>query len=323
MERFYGLEVPAGKDAGAAIDAGHVLHVSQIALPGPDGGKSTVYVTVDGKKLCVGTLDGKAHVYHIAVDLLFSAEQQVRFTAVGRSGVHITGYTQAFSDADSMGDSADEDESDGDLEDGDWDVDAKGDAVRAKDGGMTKVMGGGVRGSKPPLGVFPGGDGGKKARTVNAGEASVGGGHAGKGTKGSLTKPAAAPHVGDATSDTDGVAEEDEDEDTDGDDDDSGIDDDSSDNDELDEDGDSDEEAGAEQRPAKQRHVERGGGRGRGFDRHRGGGGGDRGGFHRGGVEAAVGIAVGFIVEAAVDRGGDRGGGGGRGHRGGDRGGRH
>ena len=339
MERFYGLEVAAGKDEKVTVEADMVLRVSQIALPGPESGRTTIYVTVDKKRLCLGTLDGGAHVYQIPVDLLFGAGQSVSFSAVGRAGVHITGYTQLGGEGDMDDDDLDDslDEEDSEMEDDDDGKGGTGVVLGAKGLVPSKAERGGV---DARVGKVKGGDkgvsGAKDAAVVkSAGHAAVSTKVAVSGTSGDAdpsmrpamhssgprpqalkaARAAAAQNDEDDSDDTDGtVGESDEDDideqgsDEDGDD---GMDDAS---DSADVEGSvSDEE---ETRPLKQRHVDGSGGRDR--DRHGGGGkrgfgdrGGGRGFGDRGG---GVGLVEGVVEGRGFgDRGGGRGFGGGRG----------
>ncbi|XP_050340462.1 uncharacterized protein LOC126766796 [Bactrocera neohumeralis] len=100
MEEFHAFQVNPGKEHKLAIPPSHGFHLSIIALPHNATGRTTLYVTVDGKSHPLATVEAEKNVLQASTDLVFNAAQSVLFHAKGSSGVHCTGYIRELEEAD-------------------------------------------------------------------------------------------------------------------------------------------------------------------------------------------------------------------------------
>ncbi|KAL0709898.1 hypothetical protein Bca4012_016876 [Brassica carinata] len=88
---FWGVEVEAGKSLKVKPDFESLIHVSQASLDkGKKGETALLYVTVDGKKLVLGTLS-RDNIPQINFDLVFEKEFELSHSLVSGS-VHFVGY---------------------------------------------------------------------------------------------------------------------------------------------------------------------------------------------------------------------------------------
>jgi len=72
--------------------ASSLLHVSNVALGGTaDAGKTSVWVTSEGKKILLTNLESGKHE-QVSLDLYFRAEQNVEFSSSGKGDVYLSGY---------------------------------------------------------------------------------------------------------------------------------------------------------------------------------------------------------------------------------------
>ncbi|KAF8084921.1 hypothetical protein N665_0693s0012 [Sinapis alba] len=88
---FWGVEVQAGKSLKVKPDFESLIHVSQASLDkGKKGETALLYVTVDGKKLVIGTLL-RDSIPQISFDLVFEKEFELSHSLESGS-VHFVGY---------------------------------------------------------------------------------------------------------------------------------------------------------------------------------------------------------------------------------------
>ncbi|CAH8357549.1 unnamed protein product [Eruca vesicaria subsp. sativa] len=88
---FWGVEVQAGKSLKVKPEFESVIHVSQASLDkGKKGETAFLYVTVDGKKLVIGTLS-QGNIPQISFDLVFEKEFELSHSLESGS-VHFVGY---------------------------------------------------------------------------------------------------------------------------------------------------------------------------------------------------------------------------------------
>ena len=123
MESFFGAEVAAGKEVKPKMPDNYVLRLSQAALPAGAAGRVTLFVTVDGKTLAIGTLDANAKAYQLSIDLVFGSQQQFSLSAKGTGSVHVTGFMQPTGDDDFGGEMSGSDEEGSDEEGDDEEMD--------------------------------------------------------------------------------------------------------------------------------------------------------------------------------------------------------
>eukprot|EP00796_Vickermania_ingenoplastis_P010151 gene10151-7108_t len=111
MQEFHAFVVHPGKEERLSIPASHGFHLSVISLPHGKSGRTTLYVTVDGKPYALGTIDTAAQgkPLQISTDLVFNAEQHVTFHAKGSAPVHCIGYVQSLEESDSFPGDGEED----------------------------------------------------------------------------------------------------------------------------------------------------------------------------------------------------------------------
>ncbi|TPP52518.1 hypothetical protein CGC21_10545 [Leishmania donovani] len=102
MQEFHAFSVSPNKEHKLEIPAGCGFHLSVVSLPRGTNGKSTVYVSADGKSYALASLDSQQNVLQAPTDLIFNYQQQVIFFAKGSATVHCVGYRQEldFSDDD-------------------------------------------------------------------------------------------------------------------------------------------------------------------------------------------------------------------------------
>ncbi|KAL0729511.1 hypothetical protein Bca4012_025604 [Brassica carinata] len=87
---FWGAEVKAGKPLKVKPDEDGLIHLSQASLDkGKKGETALLYVTVDGKKLVIGTLS-QDNIPQTSFDLVFEKEFELSHSSEG--SVHFIGY---------------------------------------------------------------------------------------------------------------------------------------------------------------------------------------------------------------------------------------
>jgi len=111
MQQFAGYEVAPGKEVAVTGAESTIFHLSIVALPhSASNAQATLYATVEGKTFAVASLNSKAKLNQVAVDLIFPKAQSPVFTVKGNSPVHLTGYSQEMED--DMGMMGEDDEDD-------------------------------------------------------------------------------------------------------------------------------------------------------------------------------------------------------------------
>jgi len=109
MQQFAGYEVAPGKEVAVTGAESTIFHLSIVALPhSATNAQATLYATVEGKTFAVASLNSKAKLNQVAVDLIFPKAQSPVFTVKGNSPVHLTGYSQEMED-DMMGEDDEDD----------------------------------------------------------------------------------------------------------------------------------------------------------------------------------------------------------------------
>ena len=107
MQQFAGYEVAPGQEVAVTGADSTIFHLSIVALPhSANNAQATLYATVEGKTFAVASLNSKAKLNQVAVDLIFPKAQTPVFTVKGNSPVHLTGYSQEMED-DMMGEGDD------------------------------------------------------------------------------------------------------------------------------------------------------------------------------------------------------------------------
>ncbi|CAJ07066.2 RNA binding protein-like protein [Leishmania major strain Friedlin] len=94
MQEFHAFSVSPNKEHKLEIPEGCGFHLSVVSLPRGTNGKSTVYVSADGKSYALASLDSQQSVLQAPTDLIFNYQQQVTFFAKGSATVHCVGYRQ-------------------------------------------------------------------------------------------------------------------------------------------------------------------------------------------------------------------------------------
>jgi chemotaxis protein histidine kinase CheA len=88
--------VSPNKEHRLEIPEGCGYHLSVVSLPRGTNGKTTVYVSVDGKAYVLATLDSQQNILQVPTDLIFNYQQTVTFFSKGSATVHCVGYRQAL-----------------------------------------------------------------------------------------------------------------------------------------------------------------------------------------------------------------------------------
>ena len=88
--------VSPNKEHKLEIPEGCGYHLSVVSLPRGANGKTTVYVSVDGKSYVLATLDSQQNILQVPTDLIFNYQQAVTFFSKGSATVHCVGYRQAL-----------------------------------------------------------------------------------------------------------------------------------------------------------------------------------------------------------------------------------
>ncbi|KPI83499.1 RNA binding protein-like protein, partial [Leptomonas seymouri] len=96
MQEFHAFMVSPNKEHKLEIPEGCGYHLSVVSLPRGANGKTTVYVSVDGKSYVLATLDSQANILQVPTDLIFNYQQAVTFFSKGSATVHCVGYRQAL-----------------------------------------------------------------------------------------------------------------------------------------------------------------------------------------------------------------------------------
>ncbi|KAG2311153.1 hypothetical protein Bca52824_022710 [Brassica carinata] len=88
---FWGAEVKAGKSLKMKPDEDCLIHLSQVCIDnGRKGETALLFVTVDGKKLVIGTLSHE-NIPQISLDLIFDQEFELSHS-LETGSVHFIGY---------------------------------------------------------------------------------------------------------------------------------------------------------------------------------------------------------------------------------------
>ncbi|KAL0729514.1 hypothetical protein Bca4012_025607 [Brassica carinata] len=88
---FLGAEVKAGKSLKMKPDEDCLIHLSQVCIDnGRKGETALLFVTVDGKKLVIGTLSHE-NIPQISLDLIFDQEFELSHS-LETGSVHFIGY---------------------------------------------------------------------------------------------------------------------------------------------------------------------------------------------------------------------------------------
>ncbi|KAG5485279.1 hypothetical protein CUR178_06642 [Leishmania enriettii] len=94
MQEFHAFSVSPNKEHKLTIPEGCGFHLSVLSLPRGTNGKSTVYVSADGKSYALASLNSQQNILQAPTDLIFNYQQQVTFFAKGSATVHCVGYRQ-------------------------------------------------------------------------------------------------------------------------------------------------------------------------------------------------------------------------------------
>ncbi|XP_010704113.1 RNA binding protein-like protein, partial [Leishmania panamensis] len=136
MQEFHAFSVSPSTEHRLDIPEGCGFHLSIISLPRGANGKTTVYVSADGKSYALASLDSQKNILQVPLDLIFNYRQHVIFFAKGSATVHCVGYRQELDlsddDDDGMENGSDDDASDAEKAAMRLPVDAITDAGTAK-----------------------------------------------------------------------------------------------------------------------------------------------------------------------------------------------
>ncbi|KAJ4891100.1 Histone deacetylase HDT1 [Raphanus sativus] len=104
---FWGAEVKAGKPLKVKPDEDCLIHISQVCIDnGKKGETGILYVTVDEKKLVIGTLS-RENIPQISLDLVFDREFELSHS-LEIGSVHYIGYKTPNINEESSSDSEDD-----------------------------------------------------------------------------------------------------------------------------------------------------------------------------------------------------------------------
>ncbi|CCW72174.1 unnamed protein product [Phytomonas sp. Hart1] len=119
MERFYAFQVSPGKEHTLEVPPQHGYHLSIVSFPHETtNGRTTLYVSVDGKSHAIATLDFGKNIFQVPLDLVFNGVQKTVFYAKGSCAVHCIGYIRELDidTDDELSPFGDDDEEDSETE---------------------------------------------------------------------------------------------------------------------------------------------------------------------------------------------------------------